>query len=188
MATGTVLDPTSRRSDDIAAPGPDAGPLAGKTIGFRLDEIWRAWDWVVDIWSEAFIEAGAEVKCWRSHQGRTGVEGERVAAQLDAFLDTLDIAIVGLGNCGSCTGWTIRDSLAAADRGLPTTAVCTEVFEELGHQLATHGGRSGLRIHTLPYPLNEKQREEVELVARQHLEALMITMGVQPNSLGEARA
>ena len=28
--------------DDIASPGPDAGMLAGKTVGLRLDEIWRA--------------------------------------------------------------------------------------------------------------------------------------------------
>jgi hypothetical protein len=58
-------------------------------------------------------------------------------------------------NCGSCTGWTIRDALAAAEKGLPTTAICTEVFEELGHNLAASGGRSGLRIHISPYPLNE---------------------------------
>lgn len=186
MALGKILDPTALRSDNITSPGPDAGPLAGKTIGFRLDEIWRAWDWVSEIWGDAFRNAGAEVKYWRSHQGRTGAEGEKIARELDEFLSSIDIAVIGLGNCGSCTGWTIRDALAAADRGLPTTAICTEVFEELGHQLATHGGRSGLRIHILPYPLNEKQREEVEPVAYQHLEGVLQTMGAQLNTLEEA--
>lgn len=186
MAIGKILDPTALRTDDITSPGPDAGPLAGKTIGFRLDEIWRAWDWVSEIWGEEFRKAGAEVKYWRSHQGRTGAEGEKVARELDAFLNSIDIAVVGLGNCGSCTGWTIRDALAAAERGLPTTAICTEVFEELGHQLATHGGRSGLRIHILPYPLNEKQREEVDPVAYDHLSGVLETMGAQLNNLEEA--
>lgn len=185
MTTGKVLDPTAVREDDISSPGPDAGPLAGKTVGFRLDEIWRAWDWVSEIWGREFEKAGATVKYWRSHQGRTGAAGERIAKELDEFLDSIDIAVVGLGNCGSCTGWTIRDALAAADRGLPTTAICTEVFEELGRQLATHGGRSGLRLHILPYPLNEKQREEVAAVAWEHLDGVVKAMGAKMEILEE---
>ncbi len=186
MAIGNVLDPRALRDDDITSPGPDAGPLAGKTVGIRLDEIWRAWDWIAELWAEDFRRAGAEVRFWRSSQGRTGEEGERIARELDEFLDSIDIAVVGLGNCGSCTGWTIHDALAAADRGLPTTAVCTEVFEELGRNLAARGGRSGLRIHILPYPLNEKQKAEVDAVAVQHLPGVLQTMGAQLAALKEA--
>ncbi len=186
MALGNILDPTALRSDDITSPGPDAGILAGKTVGFRLDEIWRAWDWMAEYWADEFRALGAEVVFWRSHQGRTGAEGERVAAQLDQFLDSIDIAVVGLANCGSCTGWTVRDALCAAERGLPTTAVCTEVFLELAQNLAKRGGRSGLRMHVLPYPLNEKQREEVDQVARDHFIGLMETMGVALEGAREA--
>lgn len=177
MAIGKVLEPTALRTDDITSPGPDAGPLAGKTIGFRLDEIWRAWDWISAIWADEFRKAGATVKFWRANQARTGAEGDRLAKELDEFLDSIDIAVVGLGNCGSCTGWTIRDALAAADKGLPTTAICTEVFEELGRNLAAGGGRSGLRIHILPYPLNEKLKNEVDPVAYEHFEPVLKTMG-----------
>ena len=188
MAIDKVLSPKVLRASDIDSPGPDAGNLAGRTVGIRLDEIWRAWDWIAEIWAEEFRRAGAEVRFWRSNQGRTGEEGERIARSLEAFLDDIDIAVVGLGNCGSCTGWTIRDALAAADRGLPTTAVCTEVFEELGHNLAQRGGRSGLRIHILPYPLNEKQRHEVEPVAHEHLNGMFNTMGVNTLNLMEGVA
>ncbi len=177
MATGNILNPTAVRSDDITSPGPDAGPLANKVIGIRLDEIWRAWDWVAEVWADKFRAAGAEVIFWRSHQGRTGAEGEKMTAALDAFLDNIDVAVVGLGNCGSCTGWTIRDALTAAQKGLPTTAICTEAFKELGHQLAAAGGRSGLRIHILPYPLNEKERNEVEPVGHAYYESVLQTMG-----------
>ena len=183
MAIGVVLDPTAVLESDITMPGPDAGSLAGKTVGFRLDEIWRAWDWIADIWAEEFRRAGATVKFWRSDQGRTGAEGERIARELDAFLDSIDVAVFGLGNCGSCTGWTIRDALAAAEIGLPTTAICTEVFKELGHNLASRGGRSGLRIHILPYPLNEKEKHEVEDVARAHLQEVLRTMGASLTSI-----
>lgn len=185
MAIGNVLEPTALRDDDITSPGPDAGPLAGKTIGFRLDEIWRAWDWVSEIWGKEFEKAGATVKYWRSHQGRTGSAGVKVAKELEEFINSIDIAVVGLGNCGSCTGWTIRDALACAEAGLPTTAICTEVFEELGRQLSAHGGRSGLRRYILPYPLNEKQREEVDPVAWEHLEGVIQAMGAQLESVNQ---
>jgi hypothetical protein len=185
MGKGQVLDPTAVRMDDIASPGPDAGCLAGKTVGFRLDEMWRAWDWISAIWADEFRQAGATVKFWRS-AGRTGESGERLAKSLDDFLDSIDIAVVGLGNCGSCTGWTIRDALTAAAKGLPTTAVCTDNFEELGHNLARRGGRSGLRIHVLPYPLNEKTKAEVDPVGHQHLPKVLDTMGAELTVLKEA--
>ena len=51
MSRIMVLDPTARRDDDIVSPGPDAGVLAGKRIGFRVDQIWRAWDWVSELWA-----------------------------------------------------------------------------------------------------------------------------------------
>jgi len=186
MATGKVLDPKAVRADDITSAGPDAGLLAGKIVGFRLDEIWRAWDWIAEIWADEFRKAGATVKFWRSNQGRTGAEGDRIARALDEFLGSIDIAVVGLGNCGSCTGWTIHDALAAASRGLPTTAICTEVFEELGHNLAQRAGRSGLRIHALPYPLNEKLKPDVEPIAYQHIPGLLQTMGASLAVLKEA--
>jgi hypothetical protein len=188
MGIGEVLDPTAMRGDDIVSPGPDAGPLAGKIVGIRLDEIWRAWDWISELWADEFRKAGATVKFWRSNQGRTGAEGERVAKALDEFLTSIDIAVVGLGNCGSCTGWTIHDALAAAARGLPTTAICTEPFEDLGCNLAQRGGRSGLRIHVLPYPINEKLKKEVDLVAQEHLQRVLRTMGATMTSLREAAA
>ena len=176
MATGFVLDPTVLREDDITSPGPDAGPLAGKTVGFRVDEMWRAWDWISESWAEEFRKAGAKVEFWRSSH-RTGAPGEAAAASLDKFLDSIDVAVVGLGNCGSCTGWTIHDALAAAAKGLPTTAIVTDNFKGLGRNLARRGGRSGLRLHVLPYPLNECFKEEVDKVARDHFPQVLASMG-----------
>lgn len=177
MARGFVLDPTSSREEDITSPGPDAGSLAGKTIGIRVDQMWRAWDWITESWANSFREMGANVVFWRSC-GRSGEEGERMERELDQFLAGIDVAIVGLANCGSCTGWTVRDALAAAARGLPTTAVATANFEDFAKTIARRGGRSGLRVHVLPYPLNERFREEVDAVGREYFAGLLATMGV----------
>jgi hypothetical protein len=178
MALIKILDPTAKREDDVTNPGPDAGLLAGKRIGFRLDQIWRSWDWVSELWAEKFREAGAEVSFWRSG-GRSGDEGVRMDAEFQAFLKTIDIAVVGLANCGSCTGWTIRDAITAANAGLPTTAIATQNFEAFAHELAARGGRSGLRVHVLPYPLNERVRNDVAAIAESHFAGALGTMGAR---------
>jgi hypothetical protein len=175
---GTILDPTSSLAYDITEPGPDVGPLAGKVIGFRIDMLWRSWDWVSEIWAEELRAAGAEVRFWRS-MGRTGEEGARMAAELDEFLGSIDAAVVGLANCGSCTSWTIHDALAAAAHGLPTVAVATAHFEDLAHNLARRGGRSGLRLQLLPYPLDILQKDKVHGIARDHYRSFLRTFGVR---------
>jgi len=178
MTKGIVLDPTAGRADDNASPGPDAGLLAGKRIGFRVDRMWRAWDWISEQWAERFRAAGCEVSFWRS-AGRSGEEGERCEREYADFLRSIDVAIVGLANCGSCTGWTIRDAITAANAGLPTTAVATRNFETFAHEIAARGGRSGLRVHVLPYPLNEHRRDDVLPVGEAHFAGMLETMGAQ---------
>lgn len=173
-----VLDPTARRADDNTSLGPDAGALKGKRIGFRVDQIWRCWDWISEDWAEEFRKAGAEVSYWRS-TNRSGEEGEEQARSLEQWLKTIDVAVVGLANCGSCTGWTIRDAITAANAGVATTAVATKNFEDFAHEMAARGGRSGLRVHVLPYPLNELSREDVAPVAKDYFPGLLGAMGAR---------
>lgn len=185
MAWIKVLDPTARRLEDNASPGPDAGVLAGKRIGFRIDQIWRCWDWITTNWEQKLRRAGAEVSYWRS-TNRSGEEGEEQDRSLKEWLGTIDVALVRLANCGSCTGWTIRDAIAAANAGLPTVAVATRNFEAFAHELAARGGRSGLRVHVLPYPLNELSREEVDPLAEAYFSGLLKVMGAALSSQASA--
>lgn len=185
MNTIKVLDPRSKRLTDNPSAGSDAGSLAGKTIGFRVDQIWRCWDWISENWAEKFRAAGAEVTFWRSG-GRSGDEGEQADRELRAWLEAIDVAVVGLANCGACTGWTIRDAISAANTDLPTIAVATRNFESFAHELAARGGRSGLRVHVLPYPLNELSRDEVDPVAEEYFPGLLSAMGASLNEQEEA--
>ena len=180
-----VLDPTAARGEDIASPGPDAGQLAGKRIGFRVDRIWRCWDWISEDWAERLRAAGAQTSFWRSLD-RSGAAGEQQAKDLEEWLATIDVAIVGLANCGSCTGWTIRDSLSAAATGIPTLAVATRNFEDFAHEIAARGGRSGLRVQVLPYPLNERERDEVMQVADSHFAQMLQALGATIDEKAQA--
>ena len=52
---------------------------------------------MADEWEQRLIDEGAVVKRWISGN-RIGDEGERTRDELTAFVDTLDLAVVGLGN------------------------------------------------------------------------------------------
>ena len=173
-----ILDPSASLAHDITDPGPDAGSLAGKKIAIRIDMMWRSWDWVSDIWAQGLRAEGADVAFWRSC-GRTGQEGVEADRDYAALLAKSDMAIVGLGNCGSCTSWTIADALTAAATGIPTIAVATAHFEGLAHNLAKRGGRSGLRLHILPYPLDILPKEQVHDIARDHYRPFLRGFGVR---------
>jgi len=93
----TILDPTAPPPVVDTDPGPDAGPLAGKRVGFRFDHAWRSFEWVLDVWAPRFEAAGATVDRWVAGN-RVGTEGEVTSAELDAFAERVDLALVGLGN------------------------------------------------------------------------------------------
>jgi hypothetical protein len=172
-----VLDPTAEVEDRSDSPGPDAGVLAGRTIGFRVDVLWPSWDWVVDEWSKELAADGAAVSTFRRVQGLSGDQGSEADVDYQRFLTDVSVAIVGLGNCGSCTSWTVKDAAQAAETGLPTVAVVTEQFTSLAATLARHYGRPGLRTFALPFPLQTRPESEVRTIAREAFPALLALMG-----------
>ena len=175
--TVLVIDPGAERDSATPDPGPDAGPLLGRTVGFRVDVLWRSWDWAVEEWTAELERRGVRTTSWRRAQGLTGAEGRQQAAQFDTFVESIDVAVVGLGNCGSCTSWTIKDAVAAASAGRPTVAVVTQQFEQLSATLAATYGRPGLRLLALPYPLDVRPEHEVRRIARETLDQLLGRLG-----------
>ncbi len=174
-----VLDPTAKGHGGDPDPGPDAGPLKGKTVLFRVDALWRSWDWTVDEWSRLLRESGAEVVTWKRWQGIPGEEGDRRQAEYEGLIGSADLVVSGLANCGSCSAWTIRDALTALGTGAPTVAVATEHFVPLAKILAEDGYRPGLRLLTLPYPLDTRPEDEVREIAAQRFGELLEIAGAE---------
>ena len=57
--------------------------------------------------------------------------------------------------------------------------MATKNFEAFAHTIARRGGRSGLRLHVLPYPLNERERADVVAIADSHFDGLLQAMGAR---------
>lgn len=175
-ATMTVLDPRTQGTDQRRDQGPAAGPLSGKRVGLRLDEFWGCWDLVTDEWATALEADGVTVVKWRAPVLKEEASAA-VSEELNGFLDSVDVAIVGLGNCGGCTLFAVDDGLAALEHGLPTAFVSTRHFERLTRILAKQHGRPEIRVEVLPYPLEGRPEEEVREVARTQYDSLLQVLG-----------
>ena len=60
-------------------------------------------------------QLGRRARCVRGDGPRASpaTKGRRRIDAYQQFIEGVDAAIVGLGNCGSCTSWTIKDAIAA---------------------------------------------------------------------------
>ena len=72
----------------------------------------------------------------------------------------------------------MHDAVVALQEGKTAVAVVTQEFEALAHSMAANAGRSGLRVHVLPYPLDSLPEKEVREIAREHYRPLLRTLGL----------
>jgi hypothetical protein len=96
--TITILDPRVIPPRDPETATYDVGgPIAGKTVGLRLDQAWRSYIAIVDVWEDLLVADGAIPKLlWVGE--RVGSEGEKTRADLEEWSRLIDIGVVGLGN------------------------------------------------------------------------------------------
>jgi hypothetical protein len=71
------------------------------------------------------------------------------------------LALAAIGDCGSCTSYTVRDALVLEGLGMPTVALVTEPFLPLARGLATTMGTSDIRLVAIPHPLYGIAEDEV---------------------------
>ena len=72
----------------------------------------------------------------------------------------------------------MHDAVVARRAGKAAVAVVTSEFEALARGMAANAGFEALRLHVLPYPLDDRPEEEVREIARRHFRPLMRTLGM----------
>jgi hypothetical protein len=173
----SVLSPQPTKHHISKPMCPPLGALRGKRVGLRRDRFWLSWDWITDEWSRLLEMDGAETVVWRAPVGKGDKEMTAGGEEFAEFLRSIDVAVSGLGNCGSCTLWAVHDAVSALDYGLSTVMVSTEHFEPLARTLAAQRGHDNLRLKLMPYPLEGKPEDEVRQIARDNYDGLVEAMG-----------
>ena len=174
-----IRRPTATPAGDESAPSYLVGrPLPGLTVGIRTDRAWRSWQHIASIWAERLQADGARVIEVETG-AQIGQPGSDDRKEIDELAHAVDFAIVGLGTCGSCTTFTIKDSVVVEEKHKPVVAIVTEEFEVHGHNVATHLGHGDLKLLVLPYPLEARPEEELRAIADEYYPQVLSLLGAQ---------
>ena len=171
-----VPTPPADSADEAKSYRLDA-PLKGKRVGIRIDEAWRSWTVIAEEWTSFLKEDGADVDILlsTSHVGQGGAEDVEDTA---AWAGRIDLGISGLGNCGSCTAYSVRDAIAIEAAGKPAVIAATAEFEKHAGAVARHMRHPDLKVLVLPYPLEGKEEPELKTIAREYYPRFLDLVGV----------
>lgn len=73
----------------------------------------------------------------------------------------------------------MHDTVAVANTGSAAVVVVTEEFRSLAHTMAANAGRSGLRVLSLPYPLESRPEADVRSIANEFWPQLLAVLGAR---------
>jgi hypothetical protein len=180
MASDTILvrRPTAAPAGDVSAPTFRLDrPLAGLTIGLRTDRAWRSWQLIASVWDEYLRRDGATTISVETG-AQIGQPASSDRKEINELAEHVDAAIVGLGTCGSCTTFTIKDSVAVEDHEKPVVAIVCEEFTVHAHNVARHVGHGDLSVLVLPYPLEARPENELRQIADDFYPQVLEMLGV----------
>jgi hypothetical protein len=72
-----------------------------------------------------------------------------------------DVAISGVGHCGSSSPWSVIDAVNLEKAGVPTVALISRSFCPLGQIVARGEGHGSLPIVMLPHPIGEADHARI---------------------------
>ena len=159
--TGNTTELRLPRPDSAADDATGLSPRPSTLQGARLGFIWNSKPNGDALFEEFVRQLGAreiEVASVQRH-----VKPGSAVRATDEVLEQLkdcDVVVVAIGDCGSCTSWTIEDALALENLGIPAVPLVSESFELLAKAIATASGRADLPLVTVEHPVGSLTRDE----------------------------
>jgi hypothetical protein len=146
----TVLLPTGAPATSAMRPADRPQSLKGLRIGL-LDNGKEFSDQVLEALADVLRRdhGVTNIKFWRKG---FPAKGAPFIAEMAA---ETDVAISGVGHCGSSSPWSVIDAVNLEKAGVPTVVLISRSFCPLGQIVARGEGHGSLPIVMLPHPIGE---------------------------------
>jgi hypothetical protein len=95
------------------------------------------------------------VKFWRKGFPAKG------APFIEEMVAESDVAVSGVGHCGSSSPWSVIDAVNLEKAGIPTVALISRSFCPLGQIVGRGVGHQALPIVMLPHPIGEADESRI---------------------------
>jgi len=154
--TQTVMLPTGAPATAAMRPAARPKSLQGLRVAL-LDNGKEFSDVVLDALAEILRRdhGVTNIKFWRKGFPAKG------APFIAEMVAETDVAISGVGHCGSSSPWSVIDAVNLEKAGVPTVALISRSFCPLGQIVARGEGHHGLPIVMLPHPIGEADQVKI---------------------------
>jgi hypothetical protein len=154
--TMTVLIPTGAQQTESIPTAPRPKSLRGLRVGL-LDNGKEFSDIVLDGLAKA-LARDFEVTAIRFWRKGFPAKGAPFIAEMAT---ECDVAISGVGHCGSSSPWSVIDAVNLEKAGVPAVALISRSFCPLGQIVGRGVGHTGLPIVMLPHPIGEADESRI---------------------------
>jgi hypothetical protein len=96
-----------------------------------------------------------DIKFWRKGFPAKG------APFIDEMVAESDVAVSGVGHCGSSSPWSVIDAVNLEKAGVPTVALISRSFCPLGQIVGRGVGHQALPIVMLPHPIGDADESRI---------------------------
>jgi hypothetical protein len=155
-STQTVMLPTGAPATSAMRPAERPKSLQGLRIGL-LDNGKEFSDLVLEALADVLRRdyGATSIKFWRKG---FPAKGAPFIAEMAA---ETDVAISGVGHCGSSSPWSVIDAVNLEKAGVPAVALISRSFCPLGQIVARGEGHDSLPIVMLPHPIGEADQARI---------------------------
>jgi hypothetical protein len=154
--TVTVLMPIGAQQTQTIPMAPRPMALRGLRVAL-LDNGKEFSDIVLDGLAQALARdfEVTDIKFWRKGFPAKG------APFISEMAAESDVAISGVGHCGSSSPWSVIDAVNLEKAGVPTVALISRSFCPLGQIVGRGVGHIGVPIVMLPHPIGEADETRI---------------------------
>jgi hypothetical protein len=144
----SVMLPTGAAATTVTRAAERPNSLVGLRLGL-IDNGKEFSDVVLEALAEALQRdhGVTDIKVWRKG---FPAKGAPFIAEMAA---ATDVAISGVGHCGSSSPWSVIDAVNLEKAGVPSVTLLSRSFCPLGQIVARGEGHNGLAIVMLPHPI-----------------------------------
>jgi hypothetical protein len=150
-----ILDPSGEGIAETNSIAERLGGLEGKTIGLLDNCKTNANVFLNEVGEILQAEYGVEAVVSRRKDKSSIPAGDIISY----LVKRCDAVVNAYGDCGSCTSWTVHDSIELEMQGVPTATVESEEFVKLGQSETQSLGMPGLPFVTVPHPMGSVEEE-----------------------------
>lgn len=156
-----ILDPTGRLGVPVAGPAHAERPddLDGVRVGLLSNTKQNADLLLATLGSLLSTRYGAVVTAEETKHAFALPLDEPLLKEMAA---ECDVAVIGVGDCGSCIASAIADGIAFEREGIPTAVICSDAFDLTARAMAEVQGDKDYRYLTTAHPVAVLSPRQVE--------------------------